>query len=488
MSVLNYKEYQVLLVDDEIGNLENMLFALELSFDIITAASGAEALEILARENIAVIIADQRMPKMSGAELLSVVKEGYPHIIRILITAYSDLDAAVMAINKGDIFRYIKKDNPIGEIESYIRQAIDYYQVRDENQRLYDELNQGTMQTITALAKTIDAKDAYTFGHSERVSLYGVGIAEIMGFSAAEKDLIRVGGLLHDIGKIAILDDILRKPGRLTKAEYDEIKRHPLISSKIIEPIPRLKAITEIVLYHHERCDGKGYPHGITFGQQTIDMGLQEVSAGFAKMAAWILPVPDTYDAMTSPRPYRDALPPQTALEELSRCKGSQFVPEVVDAFMEFHQKNKEQFTPLGSVIDYKKYPVLLIGENMEHLQTIKDVLGDNFSIEITSDIEKAKEMLARNNSFRLTLVVQKVSDIVDKEMISEILANRFPLTKIALKFTEVNNDWDELLNQFQVIKHTFNSASPQILKTEIRKGIEEAIVKEGKGLSIAMQ
>jgi response regulator RpfG family c-di-GMP phosphodiesterase len=481
MNILNYKEYRILLVDDEIGNLENMLFALELSFDIITAASGSEALEILAREKIAVIVSDQRMPQMNGAELLSQVKETYPHIIRILITAYSDIDAAVMAINKGDIFRYIKKDNPISEIESYIRQAIDFYQIRDENDQLYEELNQGTMQTITALAKTIDAKDAYTFGHSERVASYGVGIAEIMGFSAIEQDLIRVGGLLHDIGKIGILDDILKKPGRLTKSEFDEIKRHPLVSSKIIESIPRLRAIANIVLTHHERCDGKGYPNGITFGEQATGMDLQEVSTDFARMASWILPVSDTYDAMTSPRPYRDALPTQTALDELNRCKGGQFVPEVVEAFLKFYQKNKEKFIPVKSIIDYTKYPVLLLGENREQLQTIKDVLGKNFTIEIASDIESAKEMLARDNTIRLTLVVQQISGMIDQEMISELLANRFPLTKIALKFAEAHSDWDELINQFQVIKHTFNSASPQILKAEIRKGIEEAMLKEGQ-------
>ena len=486
MSVLNYKEYRILLVDDDIGNLENMLFALELSFDIITASSGNEAMEILAREKIAVIVTDQRMPGMTGTELLKRVKETYPHIIRILITAYSDIEAAVMAINKGDIYRYIKKDYPISEIESYIRQAIDFYHVRDENQRLYDELNQGTMQAITALAKTIDAKDAYTYGHSERVASFGVGIAEVLGFSAIEKDFIRVAGLLHDIGKIAIQDDILKKPGRLTKSEFDEIKKHPLISSQILEPIPRLKAIANIVLWHHERCDGKGYPHGISFGNETIEMNPQEVSADFARMATWILPVSDTYDAMTSPRPYRDALSPLAALDEINRCKGSQFVPEVVEAFMEFYHKNNENFTPFKPSVDYKKYPVLLLGENREHLQSMKDALGKNFTIEIATDIEQAKKRLA-GDTIWMTLVVQRVSDMVDKEMISEILANRFPLTKIALKFTEANSDWDELINQFQVIKHIFNPASPQVLKAEIRKGLEEAMLKEQKeGSSLA--
>jgi putative nucleotidyltransferase with HDIG domain len=481
MNELNYKDYRILLVDDEIGNLENMLFALELSFDIITASSGMEAMDVLDQEKIAVIVADQRMPKMSGAELLSRVKLDFPQTIRILITAYSDIDAAVMAINSGDIYRYINKDLPIKEIESYLKQAIDFYHVSDENQRLYDELNQGTMQTITALAKTIDAKDAYTYGHSERVAAYGEGIAEIMGFSTFEKDLIRVGGLLHDIGKIAILDDILRKPGRLASSEFDEIRNHPLISSKIIEPIPRLRAIRNIVLYHHERYDGKGYPHGLAFGDQAVMLDLQEVSTEFAKMAAWILPVSDTYDAMTSPRPYRDALPQQTALDELNRCKGSQFAPEVVEAFMEFYQTNKEQFVPRQPAIDYKQYPVLLLGDNLEQLQAIKKSLGSNFTVEVVTDVDKVKERMARDNAFRLALIVQRVPDFVDQEVVSEVLANRFPLTKIALKFTEANSELDKMVNQFQVIKHAFNSASPQVIKAEIRKGIEEVIMKEEK-------
>ncbi|MCK5405343.1 MAG: response regulator, partial [Desulfobulbaceae bacterium] len=164
MNTLDYKKYRVLLVDDEVGNLGNLLFAFELTFDIVTAASGAEALEIMEREMFAVIISDQRMPTMTGTELLSRVKENYPQTVRILITAYTDIEAAVAAINSGDVYRYIGKEQPIDEIEAYIRQAIDYYHVKIENERLYEELNEGSLQTITALAKTLDARDPYTFG------------------------------------------------------------------------------------------------------------------------------------------------------------------------------------------------------------------------------------------------------------------------------------------------------------------------------------
>jgi len=151
------------------------------------------------------------------------------------------------------------------------------------------------------------------------------------------------------------------------------------------------------------------------------------------------------------------------------------------DEISEFYQKNKDQFLPFNPPIDYKKYPVLLLGENMEHLQTIKDSLEPNFTVEIATDIEKAKKRLTRDNTIRLALVVQGVSHLVDQDVISEILADNFPLTKIVLKFTETRSEWDKLINQFQVIKHAFNSSSPQVLKAEIRKGIEEAILMEEK-------
>jgi signal transduction histidine kinase len=153
VNTLNYKEFRILLVDDEVDNLDNMLFSLELTFDIITAESGAEALEIMAREKIAVLITDQRMPNMTGSELLSRVKESFPDTVRILITAYADIDAAVSAINTGDVYRYIGKDSSIDEIEAYIKQAIEHYQMKADNLRLYALLAESRkIEAVGALA------------------------------------------------------------------------------------------------------------------------------------------------------------------------------------------------------------------------------------------------------------------------------------------------------------------------------------------------
>lgn len=132
MKDLDYKRYKILLVDDELDNLSNLIFAFELSFDLVTASSAAQALDILNRQEIAVVVSDQRMPAMSGIELLTIIKEAYPKVVRMLITAYSDIEAAIAAINLGDVYRYIRKDLEISEIETIFKQAIEYYQMKED--------------------------------------------------------------------------------------------------------------------------------------------------------------------------------------------------------------------------------------------------------------------------------------------------------------------------------------------------------------------
>jgi signal transduction histidine kinase len=132
MGELDYKDYKILLVDDELDNLANLIFAFELDYNLATASSAAEALDILNRQDIAVVISDQRMPEVSGTKLLSMIKESHPKVVRILITAYSDIEAAIEAINQGNVYRYIPKDLPINEIETVIKQAIEYYQMQED--------------------------------------------------------------------------------------------------------------------------------------------------------------------------------------------------------------------------------------------------------------------------------------------------------------------------------------------------------------------
>ncbi|MHB8966813.1 MAG: HD domain-containing phosphohydrolase [Thermoleophilia bacterium] len=189
-----------------------------------------------------------------------------------------------------------------------------------ENARMFENLQDAFVGTIRSLAETIDAKDAYTMGHSERVSLYSEAIARGLGISGSELQTIRYAGYLHDIGKIGIPDSILTKPGKLTAEEFTVIKKHPSLSERILRPVNFPFPVQSIVRHHHERFDGKGYPD--TLYQEEIPLG------------ARILFVADAFEAMTSDRPYRKALANQTAIDELVRNKGTQFDPRVVDAFI----------------------------------------------------------------------------------------------------------------------------------------------------------
>lgn len=197
-----------------------------------------------------------------------------------------------------------------------------------DNARVYENLQDAFVGTIRSLAETIDAKDSYTRGHSERVSLYSEAIARGLGINGTELQTIRYAGYLHDVGKIGIPDHILTKPGKLTVEEFMVIKKHPVLSERILRPVNFPYPVQSIVRHHHERYDGKGYPDG--FCQEEIPLG------------ARILFVADAYEAMTSDRPYRKALSNHMALEELMRNKGTQFDPRIVEVFARIISSEEE--------------------------------------------------------------------------------------------------------------------------------------------------
>lgn len=190
-----------------------------------------------------------------------------------------------------------------------------------ENVRLYHNIRDNYLKTIRAFALAVEAKDEYTHGHSENVMKYTVVLARRLGLPDSEIELVKYAGLLHDIGKIGISEMILNKSGRLTDDEFEEIKKHPELGAKIIADVPFLKSLVPMVLHHHEFFSGGGYPSGI--------IG-EEIPFG-----ARILSVSDAYEAMTSNRPYRKALPQEQALNILKNEKGKQFDPQIVDAFLD---------------------------------------------------------------------------------------------------------------------------------------------------------
>lgn len=198
-----------------------------------------------------------------------------------------------------------------------------------ENARLYDLSKRNFIKTVNALIAAIEAKDKYTEGHSHRVSKYAVILAEKMGLSKEQIDEVRVAGILHDIGKIGVPDAILSKPQRLTLEEYEQIKKHPTISNKILEPVGLTDGTMKAITHHHERWDGTGYPFGITNDQLSIE--------------AQIISVADALDAMTSDRAYRKAMTEEDAVKEIVKGRDTQFSPRVVDALSELFKAKGAQ-------------------------------------------------------------------------------------------------------------------------------------------------
>ncbi|RLD16387.1 MAG: hypothetical protein DRI22_01315, partial [Caldiserica bacterium] len=198
-----------------------------------------------------------------------------------------------------------------------------------ENTKLYSRIREMYIGTIKALAHALEARDPYYQGHSERVARYSVEIARKMGLPQEQVENVRRAALIHDIGKIGVPDTILLKPSSLTKQEWEKIREHPKIGEEIVKPIDFLQNISPIIRSHHERWDGLGYPDGLK-GEE-IPMG------------ARIIAVADSYDSMTSSRPYREALSREGALEELKREKGRQFDPHLVDIFLEILKEEIEK-------------------------------------------------------------------------------------------------------------------------------------------------
>jgi putative nucleotidyltransferase with HDIG domain len=225
-------------------------------------------------------------------------------------------DRLAVTINMG----YVSANTPPEDDLLHARQLADQMAVALSNTSLIDELDQLNWGTLKALARTVDAKSAWTAGHSERVLELSMRIAGSLGLSPQEKQILHRGALLHDIGKIGISNRILDKPARLTSEEYDTIKLHPGIGARILEPIETYREVIPLVHQHHERYDGAGYPNGLR--GEAIHLG------------ARILTVADVFDAMLSNRPYRIGLSLDDVVNTIKQGEGKQFDPAVVEAFL----------------------------------------------------------------------------------------------------------------------------------------------------------
>ena len=328
----------ILIVDDEVAvrRLLSRRVARE-GYRCEEASTGDEALIKIRSNLVHLVILDIKMPGRSGMELLPEIKAAHPDIAVIMATAIADTSTAIQCMKQG-AYDYITKPFNLDEVVLSIERALEKRKLELENRDYQQHLEQKVgeqaqkirasfLNAITALVYALEAKDKYTSGHSQRVAEISVAIAAELGLSPQDIEKIRLAGLIHDIGKIGVRESVLNKPARVTASEYQHILSHCDIGEHILTPIVEEEQILMAVRHHHERYDGTGYPDRLSGGQ--IPLG------------ARILAVADTYDAIISGRPYREARSIQTACDEIQRHKGTQFDPEVVDAFLRISKSDK---------------------------------------------------------------------------------------------------------------------------------------------------
>ena len=327
----------ILIVDDELGPREALRMILRDHYQVSVAASGKEALDCFTRSEYDLVILDIRMPDINGVDLLADLKKIAPDTEVVMITAYASVETATKAMRYG-AFDYLIKPFDRSSVYNAVEKGL----VRRDNNRLvkskmkelqlanktleaeveyaYKNIQSHYAETVSSLVAAVDAKDAYTKGHQERIARLAQLIGEAMGLPAGELDLIRQAAILHDIGKIGVPESILMKRNALTEEEYEIIKKHPVIGAEILSPVQFLKEVVPLVLYHHERFDGLGYPEGLKGTQ--------------IPLCARVICVADAIDAMLSDRPYSDKKTLEMIKEELVRHADTQFDPQIVEVIL----------------------------------------------------------------------------------------------------------------------------------------------------------
>jgi putative two-component system response regulator len=302
----------------------------------VEVESAREALDLLQRHGaVPLVIADIYMPEMDGIELLREIRQRWPDTGVMMITGVAEVGTAVECLQAGAL-DYLAKPVQLEEVRARIHNALERHRLALENRYLQQSYQERLEAQLRELARRnkemflgqiqmavhmLEKKDVYTRGHSRRVAVYAVKTAIQMGFTGEVLDQIRLGGELHDIGKIGTRDDVLNKPGPLTPGEFEEIKKHVVEGEEILEPLRREHPmVLDIVRSHHERLDGSGFP--------------DRLMGDAIPLVARVVSVADAFDAMTTSRAYRPSRTATEAMNELQRCSGRHFDPVIVAAFL----------------------------------------------------------------------------------------------------------------------------------------------------------
>lgn len=333
----NANGYKIIAVDDEPGILDSLsIFMKRSGYDFVSVTDPMEAIERVKNEHFDLMLLDFIMTPIHGDKVVEEIRKFNKELYILLLTGHKDLAPPLETIKRLDIQGYCEKSDKFDQlillVESGIK-AIDQMniikKINNELRDTNEKLEKAYLESVQTLRYTVEAKDPYTRGHSDRVAEYSELIGKHLSLPEEDLHLLKVGGLFHDIGKIGVPDSILLKTSRLTDDEYSEIKNHPSIGAHILSNASLFQDIIPIVKHHHERYDGFGYP-GKLAGENIPYL---------ARIAA----VADSYDAMTSRRTYRDPMPLDIVKQEIEKNKGTQFDPKIADTFLDILDNHYDQ-------------------------------------------------------------------------------------------------------------------------------------------------
>ena len=329
--------YKIICVDDEPGVLDSLtVFLKHDGYQITGVTDPMEAIELVKKEHFDLMLLDFIMTPIHGDQVVEEIRKFNKELYILLLTGHKDLAPPLETIKRLDIQGYCEKMDKQDQLQLLVESGIKAVEqmniikkINNELQETNAKLEKAYLETIETLRFTVEAKDTYTRGHSDRVSEYSVLLGKYLGLSDDDIHLLRVGGLFHDIGKIGVPDSILLKTSKLTDDEYSEIKNHPKIGAQILSNATIFEKAIPIVKHHHERYDGFGYP--------------EKLSGENIPYLARIAAVADSFDAMTSRRTYRDSMPLDVVKVELEKNKGTQFDPNIADKFLDILNNHYEE-------------------------------------------------------------------------------------------------------------------------------------------------
>jgi len=338
---------RILIVDDEPEIRDVLCELLGTEYDCSSVRCAEEAVTLVSAKRFNLVISDITMGEMSGLEMIPFVLQSSPETVVVMISGMQTVESAIEALRVG-AFDYIMKPFDLRQVEAVVRRAIEHHDLRCAKQRYenhleelveertaqldkaLDSLEDAYRSTLKALTSALETRDLETHGHSRRVVTFSLRLGRELDLTPSQMRALEFGSMLHDIGKIGVPDAILRKPAKLSDEEWISMRQHPTHGQMILGGIEFLEGAAKVVAQHHEKWDGSGYPLGLK--AEEIDLN------------ARIFMVADAFDAMISDRVYRAGRPYEAAAEELVRCAGQHFDPQIVEAF---HRVPKDDWSEL---------------------------------------------------------------------------------------------------------------------------------------------